>query len=52
VVALADDGGFNMTKGDLETAERSGTNFVLCVFDNAASGFVKALQHSPNGSGG
>jgi acetolactate synthase-1/2/3 large subunit len=40
-----------MTIGDLETARRSGTPFVICVFNNAASGYVKALQHSMYGKG-
>ncbi len=51
VVALTGDGGFNMTMGELETAKRLGSNFVLCVFNNAASGYVKALQHSVYGAG-
>jgi acetolactate synthase-1/2/3 large subunit len=49
VVALTGDGGFNMTMGEMETAKRIGANFVLCVFNNAASGYVKALQHSVYG---
>jgi acetolactate synthase I/II/III large subunit len=51
VVGLTGDGGFNMTLGELETARRAGTPFVLCVFNNAASGYVKALQHSMYGTG-
>src|SRR5205809_668198 len=51
VVGLTGDGGFNMTIGDLETARRAGTPFVICVFNNAASGYVKALQHSMFGAG-
>ena len=51
VVGLTGDGGFNMTLGELETARRTGTPFVLCVFNNAASGYVKALQHSMFGAG-
>jgi acetolactate synthase-1/2/3 large subunit len=51
VVGLTGDGGFNMTLGELETARRVGTPFVLCVFNNAASGYVKALQHSMFGAG-
>jgi acetolactate synthase I/II/III large subunit len=51
VVALTGDGGFNMTMGEMETAKRLGANFVLCVFNNAASGYVKALQHSVYGVG-
>jgi len=50
VVALTGDGGFNMTMGEMETAKRMGANFVLCVFNNAASGYVKALQHSLYGA--
>src|SRR4030095_6644666 len=51
VVALTGDGGFNMTMGELETVRRTQSNFVLCVFNNAASGYVKALQHSVYGAG-
>ena len=51
VVGLTGDGGFNMTIGELETARRAGAPFVLCVFNNAASGYVKALQHAVFGSG-
>ena len=51
VVGLTGDGGFNMTLGELETARRAGTPFTLCVFNNAASGYVKALQHSMFGKG-
>jgi acetolactate synthase-1/2/3 large subunit len=51
VVSLTGDGGFNMSVGELETARRLGANFVAIVFNNAASGYVKALQHSVYGSG-
>ncbi|HJZ29891.1 MAG TPA: thiamine pyrophosphate-binding protein [Hyphomicrobiaceae bacterium] len=51
VVALTGDGGFNMSLGDLETARRLGANFVAVVFNNAASGYVKALQHAVYGAG-
>jgi acetolactate synthase-1/2/3 large subunit len=51
VVALTGDGGFNMTMGEFETVRRTQSNFVLCVFNNAASGYVKALQHSVYGAG-
>jgi acetolactate synthase-1/2/3 large subunit len=51
VVALTGDGGFNMSMGELETARRIGANLVICVFNNAASGYVKALQHALYGSG-
>ncbi|OQX10362.1 MAG: acetolactate synthase [Desulfobulbaceae bacterium A2] len=46
VVALTGDGGCNMTLGELETARRTGANFILVVLNNAASGYVKALQHA------
>jgi len=45
VVALTGDGGFNMSLGELETARRMGLSFAIIVFNNAASGYVKALQH-------
>jgi acetolactate synthase-1/2/3 large subunit len=51
VVSLTGDGGFNMTLGELETARRTKANFVTCVFNNAASGYVKALQHAVYGPG-
>jgi acetolactate synthase I/II/III large subunit len=45
VVALTGDGGLNMTLGELETAVRIGQPLTLIVVNNAASGYVKALQH-------
>jgi len=45
VVSITGDGGFNMTMGELETARRMGLAFTLIVVNNAASGYVKALQH-------
>lgn len=51
VVALTGDGGFNMTIGELETARRLGLDIVLVVVNNAASGYVKALQHLMYGDG-
>lgn len=51
VVTMCGDGGFNMSLGELETARRLGTNFVGIVFNNAASGYVKALQHAVYGPG-
>lgn len=51
VFSLTGDGGFNMSMGDLETARRVGANFVTCIFNNAASGYVKALQHAVYGEG-
>ncbi len=49
VVALTGDGGFNMTLGDLETARRCGASPTIMVVNNAASGYVKALQHAMYG---
>ena len=51
VVSLTGDGGFNMSLGDLETARRMGLSFAIVVFNNAASGYVKALQHLMYGEG-
>ena len=51
VVSLTGDGGFNMTIGELETARRLGLAFTLIVVNNAASGYVKALQHLMYGAG-
>jgi acetolactate synthase-1/2/3 large subunit len=51
VIGLTGDGGFNMAAGDLETARRAGAGFTLVVLNNAASGYVKALQHAVYGSG-
>ena len=49
VVAITGDGGFNMTLGDLETARRTGANPIMVIVNNAASGYVKALQHAMMG---
>jgi acetolactate synthase-1/2/3 large subunit len=46
VVAVTGDGGFNMTLGDLETARRVGCDPIVVVINNAASGYIKALQHA------
>jgi acetolactate synthase-1/2/3 large subunit len=46
VVAITGDGGFNMMLGELETARRAGTGLAIVVVNNAASGYVKALQHA------
>jgi len=46
VVAVTGDGGFNMGLGELETARRAGANLTVIVVNNAASGYVKALQHA------
>jgi acetolactate synthase-1/2/3 large subunit len=46
VVAITGDGGFNMVLGELETARRTGAAPTVVVVNNAASGYVKALQHA------
>ncbi len=51
VFALTGDGGFNMMLGEMETARRLGLNFTMIVVNNAASGYVKALQHLMYGAG-
>ncbi|MDJ0893817.1 MAG: thiamine pyrophosphate-binding protein [Alphaproteobacteria bacterium] len=51
VVAITGDGGLNMALGELETARRMGLGFTLIVVNNAASGYVKALQHLMYGKG-
>ena len=51
VVAITGDGGFNMMLGELETARRMGLTFTIVVVNNAASGYVKALQHLMYGEG-
>lgn len=51
VFSLTGDGGFNMMLGELETARRLGLTFTVIVVNNAASGYVKALQHHFYGPG-
>jgi acetolactate synthase-1/2/3 large subunit len=51
VVSLTGDGGFNMMLGELETARRMRLDFAIVVVNNAASGYVKALQHLMYGAG-
>jgi acetolactate synthase-1/2/3 large subunit len=51
VVGLTGDGGFNMVLGELETARRMGLGLTVIVVNNAASGYVKALQHLMYGEG-
>lgn len=51
VMSLTGDGGFNMMLGELETARRMGLSFIVVVVNNAASGYVKALQHLVYGPG-
>lgn len=46
VVGLTGDAGFNMVMGEMETAKRLGTAFTLIIVNNAASGYVKALQQA------
>lgn len=50
VVAITGDGGFNMMLGELETARRAGIGLTILVVNNAASGYVKALQHAMFGA--
>ena len=45
VLGITGDGGFNMILGELETARRMKLGFGLIIVNNAASGYVKALQH-------
>jgi acetolactate synthase-1/2/3 large subunit len=52
VLSVTGDGGFNMMLGELETARRLGLSFAVVVVNNAASGYVKALQHLVYGAGG
>jgi acetolactate synthase-1/2/3 large subunit len=49
VVSLTGDGGFNMMLGELETARRAKLGLTIVVVNNAASGYVKALQHAMMG---
>jgi acetolactate synthase-1/2/3 large subunit len=51
VVGLTGDGGFNMMLGEIETARRMKLPVVIVVVNNAASGYVKALQHLMYGEG-
>ena len=51
VLSLTGDGGCNMSIGELETAVRLKLPFTLLVVNNAASGYVKALQHLMYGEG-
>jgi acetolactate synthase-1/2/3 large subunit len=45
VVALCGDNGFAMAVAELETAKRVGAPVIALVMNNAALGYVKALQH-------
>lgn len=46
VIALCGDNGFAMAVAELETARRIGAPVVAVVVDNAALGYIKALQHN------
>jgi hypothetical protein len=46
VFSLTGDGGFNMMLDEIETARRLRLTFTVIVVNNAASGYVKALQPS------
>lgn len=50
VVGITGDGGFNMVLGELETARRLELGLTLAIVNNAASGYVKALQHNMFGA--
>ncbi len=51
VIGVTGDGGFNMVVGELETAKRMGLGLTVVIVNNAASGYVKALQHLMYGAG-
>ena len=51
MVALTGDGGFNMMMGELETARRLAIPLAVIIVNNAASGYIKALQHLMYGPG-
>lgn len=51
VISVTGDSGFCMVIGDLETAKRLNLDIVVVVLNNAASGYVKALQHLVYGAG-
>ena len=51
IIGITGDGGFNMVMGELETAKRMGLVFIMIIVNNAASGYVKALQHLMFGPG-
>ncbi|MFP6706262.1 MAG: thiamine pyrophosphate-binding protein [Alphaproteobacteria bacterium] len=49
VVGVTGDGGFNMMIGELDTAARLNSGLTILVVNNAASGYVKALQQAQFG---
>jgi acetolactate synthase-1/2/3 large subunit len=52
IFSITGDGGFNMMLGELETARRLKLDFTIIVVNNAASGYIKALQHLMYGADG
>jgi len=50
VIGITGDGGFNMVLGELETARRLELGLTLAIVNNAASGYVKALQYNMFGA--
>ena len=50
VIGITGDGGFNMVLGELETAFRAKAPFTLMIVNNAASGYIKSLQHAMYGN--
>lgn len=50
VVAIAGDGGLQMTIGELATAAQYGANFVLIIFNNGILGRIYAQQKKQFGS--
>jgi acetolactate synthase-1/2/3 large subunit len=51
VMSLTGDSGLCMSLGGLETAKRLNLDLTIIVVNNAASGYVKALQHLFYGAG-
>lgn len=51
VVAMTGDSGFCLVMCDLETAKRLDLDITIVAVNNAASGYVKALQHLIYGPG-
>ena len=51
VIDIDGDSSIRMNLGELETARRMGLGLTVIVVNNAASGYVKALQHLMYGEG-
>ncbi|MFT5391229.1 MAG: acetolactate synthase-1/2/3 large subunit [Gammaproteobacteria bacterium] len=49
-IGITGDGGFNMVLGELETARRLKLGLTIVIVNNAASGYVKALQYNMFGA--